>query len=150
MVLGFRIAAPIGSIGVLCIRRILAAGRLSGFVSGLWAATVDALYGFVAAFGLTALASGLLEYQLVLRGLGGLNVCSVGLRTLTSTLGEQATVQPGPGLLGAYTSTFALTLANPATIIAFTAIFASMGITSLTGFSAPVVLILGMFIGSGG
>ena len=59
-ILGLAIAAPVGPIGVLCIRRTLAQGRAIGFVSGLGAATADVVYGCVAAFGLTAI-SGLLD-----------------------------------------------------------------------------------------
>jgi hypothetical protein len=53
LIIGFAVAAPVGPIGVLCIRRTLAAGRVSGFVSGLGVATADALYGCIAGFGLT-------------------------------------------------------------------------------------------------
>ena len=49
LAIGFSIAAPVGPIGLLCIRRTLADGRLVGFVSGLGAATADAIYGVVAA-----------------------------------------------------------------------------------------------------
>lgn len=55
--IGFSIAAPVRPIGVLCIRRTLAEGRTSGFVSGLGAATADAFYGCVAGFGLTLVSS---------------------------------------------------------------------------------------------
>ncbi len=54
-IIGLSIAAPVGQIGVLCIRRTLVEGRVCGFVSGLGAATADATYGGIAAFGLTAI-----------------------------------------------------------------------------------------------
>src|SRR3990172_9156999 len=57
LILGFSIAAPVGPIGVLCIRRTLADGRVVGFISGLGAATADAMYGCIAAFGLTFISS---------------------------------------------------------------------------------------------
>ena len=57
IMLGVAIAAPVGPIGLLCIRRTLAYGWRAGFVSGLGAATADTFYGLLAAFGLTALAS---------------------------------------------------------------------------------------------
>jgi threonine/homoserine/homoserine lactone efflux protein len=50
LIMGFSIAAPVGPIGVLCIRRTLAEGTPSGLVSGLGAATADALYGSIAGF----------------------------------------------------------------------------------------------------
>jgi threonine/homoserine/homoserine lactone efflux protein len=56
-ILGLAIAAPVGPIGVLCIRRTLAQGRAIGFVSGLGAATADVVYGCIAAFGLTSAIS---------------------------------------------------------------------------------------------
>ena len=72
LAIGFSIAAPVGPIGVLCIRRTLAEGRTSGFVSGLGAATADGLYGFVAGFGLTFLSNLLIEQQIWIRLIGGL------------------------------------------------------------------------------
>ena len=54
LLIGFSIAAPVGPIGVLCIRRTLSEGRLAGFLSGMGAASADMFYGAVAAFGLTA------------------------------------------------------------------------------------------------
>ena len=57
LVIGFSIAAIVGPIGVLCIRRTLAEGRVPGLVTGLGAATADALYGAVAGFGLTLISN---------------------------------------------------------------------------------------------
>ena len=59
VILGVSIAAPVGPIGILCIRRTLAEGRLVGFICGLGAATADLFYGALTAFGLT-LVSGVL------------------------------------------------------------------------------------------
>ena len=57
LVIGFSIAAPVGPIGVLCIRRTIAQGRTAGIISGLGAATADAIYGCIAALGLTFISS---------------------------------------------------------------------------------------------
>jgi threonine/homoserine/homoserine lactone efflux protein len=81
MVIGFSIAAPVGPIGVLCIRRSLADGVGMGFVSGLGAATADAAYGGVAAFGLTAISGFLLRQQFWLALIGGIFLCCLGVRT---------------------------------------------------------------------
>src|SRR5512147_2656599 len=81
LILGFSIAAPVGPIGVLCIRRTLAEGHLTGFLSGLGAATADMLYGSIAAFGLTALTDLLVDQQLWLRLIGGLFLIYLGIRT---------------------------------------------------------------------
>ena len=71
LIIGFSIAAPVGPIGVLCIRRTLTEGRASGFVSGLGAATADGIYGFVAGFGLTLVSSFLIREQTWIRLVGG-------------------------------------------------------------------------------
>ena len=81
LAIGFSIAAPVGPIGVLCIRRTLAEGRTSGFVSGLGAATADGLYGCVAGFGLTFLSNLLIQQQVWIRLIGGLFLCTLGLKT---------------------------------------------------------------------
>lgn len=78
---GYAIAAPVGPIGVLCIRRTLSDGRTAGFVSGLGAATADALYGCVAGFGLTAIANLIQAHQAALRLFGGLFLLYLGIKT---------------------------------------------------------------------
>ena len=60
---GLILAATVGPMWILCFRRTLAHGRLFGFVSGMGVATADALYGFVAAFGLTAVSHFLLAQK---------------------------------------------------------------------------------------
>ncbi|MGQ0676515.1 MAG: LysE family transporter, partial [Rhodospirillales bacterium] len=62
-IIGFAIAAPVGPIGLLCIRRSLKGGFAAGFSAGLGAAAADAVYGAVAAFGVTAVSSFLAAQQ---------------------------------------------------------------------------------------
>lgn len=149
LILGFSIAAPVGPIGVLCIRRTLTDGRRYAFVSGLGAATADALYGCIACFGLTIVSGLLLSHHLWLRTIGGLYLCYLGLKTFVSTPRESATTNTPASLLGAYTSTFFLTITNPMTILSFLAIFAGFGLVSTPGsYSTASVLVLGVFLGS--
>ena len=147
LLMGFLIAAPVGPIGVLCIRRTLAEGRVVGLLSGLGAATADALYGCIVGLGLTAVAALLLDYALLVQLVGGLFLCYLGVATLRSRPAEQAAVVGGRGLLGAYASTFLLTLTNPATIISFVGIFTGLGLVNAGGYSA-VLLVGGVFLGS--
>lgn len=149
LIIGFSIAAPVGPIGVLCIRRTLAEGRASGLVSGLGAATVDAIYGGIAGFGLTFLSSILISQQVWLRLIGGAFLCYLGLKTFLATLAEQAASAEGNSLVGAYASTFLLTLASPITILSFAVIFAGLGIVGAAGnYVSAGVLVLGVFLGS--
>ncbi len=149
LVIGFSIAAPVGPIGVLCIRRTLAEGQLYGLVSGLGAATADAMYGCVAAFGLTFVSSFLIGHKLWLSLIGGLFLLYLGIKTLLSKPAEDAAKAEGKGLLGSYVSTFLLTLTNPMTILSFVAIFAALGLGSASGsYASALILVLGVFCGS--
>lgn len=149
LALGFAIAAPVGPIGILCIRRTLAQGRAVGFISGLGAATADVLYGCIAAFGLTALSGLLVRQQDWLRLLGGLFLCYLGVKTLLARPADQPAAAEGRGFLGAYLSTLALTLTNPMTILAFLAVFAGLGVgQTMHGYAAAALVVLGVFLGS--
>jgi threonine/homoserine/homoserine lactone efflux protein len=149
LIIGLSIAAPVGPIGVLCIRRTLSAGRASGLVSGLGAATADTVYGCIAAFGLTLISSILTSQQVWLRLIGGVFLCYLGFETFLTRPAEQAASAKGKGLLGDYASTFFLTLTNPMTILSFAAIFAGLGVTSASGnYVSAGVLVAGVFIGS--
>jgi len=149
MIIGFSIAAPVGPIGVLCIRRTLAEGRAYGLVSGLGAATADAFYGTIAALGLTLISSFLIDQANWLRLIGGAYLCYLGLKTFRSKPAERAAEAKGRGLLGAYTSTLFLTLTNPLTIFAFAAIFAGVGAEAAAGNTLGALnVVLGVFLGS--
>lgn len=149
LLIGFSIAAPVGPIGALCIRRTLANGRAAGLVSGLGAASADAIYGCIAGFGLTFISSLLISQQLWLKLIGGAFLCYLGVRTLLARPAEQAASAAGAGLLGAYASTFVLTLTNPTTILSFLAVFAGLGLASAAGdYGQAALLVLGVFVGS--
>lgn len=149
LILGFSIAAPVGPIGVLCIRRTLADGRATGFASGLGAATADAIYGCVAGFGLTFISTLLLSQKLWLQLIGGAFLCYLGVQTFRARPAERAADAQGNGLLGAYASTFFLTVTNPMTILFFLAVFAGLGGAAVAGdYLAAGALVLGVFLGS--
>ncbi len=149
LAIGFSIAAPVGPIGVLCIRRTLAEGRAAGLVSGLGAASADAVYGTVAGLGLTFISDLLASQQGWLRLAGGAFLCYLGLKALLAKPAEQAAVAGGKSLAGAYVSTFLLTLTNPMTVLSFAAIFAGLGLAGASGsYGAAGVLVLGVFLGS--
>ena len=150
LIIGFSIAAPVGPIGVLCIRRTLAEGWASGLVSGLGAASADAIYGCIAGFGLTFISGFLVSQQVWLRFVGGIFLCYLGIKTLASRPSDNDGASgPPTGLGGAYLSTFALTLTNPITILSFAAVFAGLGVAeSAGGYLSASVLVLGVFAGS--
>lgn len=151
LIIGFSIAAPVGPIGVLCIRRTLAEGRAFGFVSGLGAATADAVYGAIAGFGLTFLSGFLVREQGWLRLAGGMFLVYLGVRTFVArggtSVGRGTSVAPPAPLWAVYLTTFALTLTNPMTILSFAAIFAGLGVAA-RDYASAGILVAGVFAGS--
>ena len=149
LVLGFSIAAPVGPIGVLCIRRTLAEGRASGFATGMGAAAADGLYGVIAAFGLTWITAALVAHQQWIRVIGGLFLLYIGVRTFLARPAQEAASVRGTGLGGAFGSTFLLTLTNPMTILSFVAVFAGLGLgAGVHGPAAAAQMVLGVVLGS--
>ncbi len=149
LIVGFVIAAPVGPIGVLCVRRTLLYGRLSGVITGLGAATADALYGCVAAFGLTVVSDVLIGHGTWLRLVGGVTLCLIGLKTLFAVPARESTAPRAGTLVGAFASTLLLTLTNPTTILSFAAVFAGLGLVgSSAGYLAASTLVGGVFLGS--
>lgn len=149
LLIGFAIAAPVGPIGLLCIRRTLAEGQLIGLVSGLGAATADGIYGCVAGLGLAVVAQRLIEQAVWLRLGGGLFLCYLGVKTFLAKPAETPASITARGLLGAYSSTLVLTLTNPATILSFIAIFAGLGIADPgQNTLSSVAIVAGVFGGS--
>ena len=148
LVIGFSIAAPVGPIGLLCIRRSLADGRQVGLAIGLGAATADAAYGCVAGFGLTAISSFLIGQRFWLGLLGGIFLCYLGTRTFFSRVAQQEATLRAQQIVPAYVSTFLLTLTNPMTILSFLAVFAGLGLGASPNYRAASALVFGVFLGS--
>jgi len=149
LVLGFCIAAPVGPIGLLCIRTSITQGRLRGLACGLGAATADAVYGLIAALGLTAVTQLLLAHRSAIQTVGGTFLVFLGVKlALARPPDKTADASRRGSHHGAYATTFLLTMANPATILSFVGIFAGIGISvDRSGFAA-VLLVAGVFFGS--
>jgi threonine/homoserine/homoserine lactone efflux protein len=149
LIIGFSIAAPVGPIGVLCIRRTLTDGRAAGLVSGLGAATADAVYGLIAGLGLTFVSAFLVSQQTWFRLVGGLFLCYLGATTFLARPAERAAEARGGSLVRAYLSTFALTITNPLTIFSFAAVFAGLGVAGVArDYRTALLLVAGVFLGS--
>jgi threonine/homoserine/homoserine lactone efflux protein len=147
--IGVVIALPVGPVGVLCVRRTLFEGPSYGFISGMGAATADTMFGVIAAAGLTFLRDWLLSYQDLLGAVGGVFLLFFGIRTLLIPPMARETVPvTGERHLKAYASTFALTITNPITILAFAAIFSKVGVAESPGLFTLGALVIGVFAGS--
>jgi threonine/homoserine/homoserine lactone efflux protein len=148
---GFVLAGTVGPMWLLCLRRTLAFGALTGFVSGMGIAVADGIYGAVAAFGLTAVSGFLLHYSFVI-GLGGaIFLGYLGVRTLLARPPAEGGEPPERiALPAAFLSTLGLTLTNPPTILAFAAVFAGLGLAASADYGAAALIVLGVFLGSAG
>ncbi len=149
LIIGFSIAAPVGPIGLLCIRKTLLQGMSAGVVAGLGAAAADAIYGSIAAFGITVIAQFLLDQQVLLKLVGGSFLCFLGYKSFTAAPPDSSLQVKSTGIFKGFLSTFLLTITNPMTILSFAGIFAGLGIGSAAGDRLGAVqMVAGVFAGS--
>ncbi|RIA00681.1 LysE family translocator [Cereibacter sphaeroides] len=148
LLMGLAIAAPLGPIGALCIQRTLAHGFRAGMAGGLGTALADACYAAAAAAGFAAFAAVLDRIQLPLGIGGGLFLIWLGLKGLTTEQPSAAAAAAPRGLWSTLAATFLLTLANPATILSFAAIFAGLGLAREADLTSGVTVVAGVFAGS--
>ncbi|HPF93465.1 MAG TPA: hypothetical protein PLV65_06000, partial [Tenuifilaceae bacterium] len=80
VIVGLLASIPLGPIGVICIQRTVNKGKLSGFLSGLGAATADTIFAAIAGFSLTFVISYIEEKQFIFQAIGGLIVFLLGIK----------------------------------------------------------------------
>jgi len=145
---GFVLAATVGPMWVLCLRRTLAYGAAAGLASGMGVAVADGLYGAVAAFGVTAVSGFLLAHRFWIGLAGAVFLFYLGVKTLLSVPAADGDAAKPASYAQAFLSTLGLTLANPPTILAFAAIFAGLGLAANADYAAAALVTLGVFLGS--
>jgi len=125
LVIGVAVAAPIGPVNLICIRRTLKYGMLNGFVSGAGAAVGDGVFAIIAAFGVTAVITFVAAYSGWLQLVGGVFLLGLGVRTWFDHPHLDDKLPEGSlgDLLPVISVTFFLTITNPATMLGFIAIF---------------------------
>lgn len=151
VLIGLSVAAPIGPMSMLTMRRAIDRGLAAGLVSGLGIALADATYGAIAAFGLTSLSDLLVDHQRLIRIAGGIALLYIGWRILRNarnpveTRPESAAPQSLGRIVGAM---YLLTLSNPTTILAFAAIFGGLGLSLESSSLNSALLVASVFAGS--
>jgi threonine/homoserine/homoserine lactone efflux protein len=144
--IGLAIAAPVGPIGLLTIRRTLAFGRAAGFLTGLGAASADAIFGSIAAFGITAISSIMIGAKFWLGIIGGTFLIYLGWQTFLSQPAQNPAESKASSLNTMYFTTFALVLTNPISILYFVGIIASVG--AANNAASATWMVVGVFAGS--
>lgn len=153
LLFGLVLAAPVGPVGVLCVQRTLSEGRLHGLLSGLGAAFGDAIYGAIAAFGISAIQLWIADHQAGLRTIGGIVLLILAAKTLF--VRSRRTVQTKVGKVHTeslpqdFISTFLLAITNPITMLVFAGLFATLGVTDAgDSVDNAALLVTGVFLGS--
>jgi len=153
-VIGVAVAAPVGPIGLLCIRRTLAGGAVAGIASGMGAAMADAVYGVVAVAGLGVVTALLVDHADALKLGGGLLLLWLAAKALRPVIkpgtipSVEGAVGAGATVLGGFAATFSLTIANPMTIIAFAAIITGLSDEGGADGIEGAITVAGIFLGS--
>lgn len=150
LAIGLALAAPVGPVGLICIRRAITVGRLQSVVSGFGAAVADSLYAAVAAFGLTGISGYLISYQSEGQLIGGVFLLYLAVKFIQNPVAEAPAQTAGHrSLLSGFISILLLTLTNPTTIATFGAIFIGAGfLQEMSGGLEAVILVIGVFMGS--
>jgi threonine/homoserine/homoserine lactone efflux protein len=147
LVLGVVIAAPVGPVGLLCIRRTLQKGIFIGFATGFGAAFADAIFAAIAAFGVTAALSLLTGMEKEIRFFGGFFLMVMAVRMLFKKIEmERGNDVTAAGLIKAFMTGFIITITNPLTIIGILAVIATFA--GHLSYVQAAILTGGIFCGS--
>lgn len=149
---GLAIAAPVGPIGIICIKRTLDFGFARGFASGLGAAMADGCYGLIAAVSMTSALAIISPHANLMNICAAILLIKIGIDTFRSVpkdASEAAVENEKKGLLAAFFSTLFLTMLNPMTIMSFIAVFAAVGVKELEAAKeSTLIIVFGVFLGS--
>jgi len=150
ILIGFAIAAPVGAVGILCIRRTLSNHKLLATLTGMGSACADMFYGTVAAFSLAGITDFITKHEFYLKLFGGILIAWIGFAIIKHPSRKKTEEIEGiDSPLHAFTSAFVLTLSNPITLIVFAAAFTAMGVAPIyQSFTQASFLVAGVFIGA--
>jgi threonine/homoserine/homoserine lactone efflux protein len=158
LVIGLLVAAPIGPVNLICIRRTLSYGQVNGFLAGLGAALGDGIFAVVAGFGVKWVFDAIQDMGVVLKLASAGILMFYGLRVLIYATPPEimrnpdGSIQSGSrgDLAAAFASTFALTITNPATMVGFATTFAAFRevVDFQSNSVATLILIVSVFGGS--
>ncbi len=140
---GFVVAAPVGPMSLLCMNRTLQQGFRAGLATGFGIALADAGYALVTVSSFKIVNDFTSAYALPLRLSGSLLLGLLGARSLLPEESSSKLVTSRSGIPYCLLSSFLLTLANPATILSFAALSASLGTAAGSSWFLPAGIMVG-------
>ena len=147
--IGFLMAVPIGAIGILCIRRTLSSGRLSGYITGLAGASADFMFSTISVFGISLISDFVTVHQHEIRLVGGILLLFMGILLIQSHKNSATQDESALGNAKVYFSTLLLGLTNPLVMFGYGAIFSSIGVARyFQNYLSLSLLVIGVFLGS--
>ena len=151
IIVGLLASIPLGPIGVICRQRTINKGKLSGYLSGMGAASADTIFAAIAGFSLTFIISFIEEKQIIFQTIGGVIVLALGIKIFYTNPIKQLRrhKRKKNSLLEDYLSVLLVTITNPLAVFLFIALFASLGVvTEGTNLWLSLVATSGVFIGA--
>lgn len=144
IIIGFAVSAPVGPVAVLCLQKTLSKGFFAGLFAGLGAASADMFYSIVAGFSLTFISDFLIDNQFYIRILGGAILVLLGIKILRTDTAKQIRNQrrEGSRFFADFMASFAVTISNPITILAFITIFSSVNVINADSSNISIILLI--------
>ena len=148
ILIGLLFGMPVGAVGAMTIQRTYSTGVKAGLLTGLGSSVADCFYACVGAFGLTLVSDFLLKYQTIINAFGGALILVMGISLILRKKEVRKPQKQVTGGIQMFLSSFAVGITNPAAILTFLFAFSYFGITSQSGWSGGMQLVVGVFIGT--
>ena len=145
---GLIIAAPVGPVNLLCIRRALEKGWKSGMVSGLGAALADMMYGAIAGLGINLVLQFLIREEFWIRMIGGIFLTGIGVVYYRKPPRSLGAGEDSSSANSDLISAFILNATNPTTVLSFLVVLAALGVGRQGSLWQAAALLSGIFFGS--
>jgi len=147
---GLAVAAPIGPMALLCLRRTIAQGYKCGIATALGIAISDATYAMLAVLGITQIYDFIIQHQSIFHLVVGCFVIFIGI-TIYRKPSEEAVLDTPTepmSLPYAFTSAILLTITNPIPLLFFVTIFTTLAPQAGFGEFYSIIVVAGIFTGS--
>lgn len=125
---GFSVAAPIGPIGILCIRQSIAHGFWGGVTTGLGASLADILYTIGAGLFATALYTFVQDYDNWINFCAGIFLVYLAIKLYKNSALNTSLETEKKDLLASFINVIILSFLSPVTTILFISMFNSYNV----------------------